>query len=345
MLPVAGTVLRGNIDLLGDGRGRRAASSIDYKTDRVGARRPPAALGERYAAQRAVYALAAAGGEARRARGARLSRAPGRAGGRGSSTPPGLEAARARLEGLVEQIRAGVVRARGRALRRALLRVPRGPPPVPPSGVAPAPRRPGGASMSRLAVFGYGSLVSPASVARDARPRRGPAGPGAAARLAAALVARPRQRRAEKGFEPIDGDPFDFCLGLNLERAPDPAEHEWPNGALIEMTDGRARPARPARASLRPGRRDGRRRERRARLRRGLHLHREAGELRAASSAPRGRARLLPARVRGGLRRAGAGELVAFARTTERGPGRRWSRRGWSATRSRRATRGPGSAR
>ncbi len=41
---------------------------------------------------------------------------------------------------------------------------------------------------------------------------------------------------AEKGFEPIEGDPFDFCLGLNLERAPDTPEDVWPNGALIELT-------------------------------------------------------------------------------------------------------------
>ncbi len=43
--------------------------------------------------------------------------------------------------------------------------------------------------------------------------------------------------RSEKGFEPIEGEPFDFCLGLNLERAPGASEDEWPNGALIELTE------------------------------------------------------------------------------------------------------------
>ena len=57
VLPVAGTALRGSIDLLATGAGRTVV--VDYKTDMVGAG-GTAALGERYAAQRAVYALAAA---------------------------------------------------------------------------------------------------------------------------------------------------------------------------------------------------------------------------------------------------------------------------------------------
>jgi ATP-dependent helicase/nuclease subunit A len=57
VLPVAGTVLRGNIDLLATGPGRTLV--IDYKTDRVGAG-GTGELGERYATQRSVYALAAA---------------------------------------------------------------------------------------------------------------------------------------------------------------------------------------------------------------------------------------------------------------------------------------------
>jgi hypothetical protein len=88
-----------------------------------------------------------------------------------------------------------------------------------------------------LAVFGYGSLVSRASIAatlgHDA-PRPVPA------RLADwrrtwTLVRD--NARAEKGFAPIDADPFDFCLGLNLERAPGAADDAWPNGALIELTE------------------------------------------------------------------------------------------------------------
>ena len=90
--------------------------------------------------------------------------------------------------------------------------------------------------MNRLAVFGYGSLVSRASVAETLGHDGAPPVP---ARLAGwrrrwSLVRD--NARAEKGFEPIEGDSFDFCLGLNLERAPDGPEDSWPNGALIELT-------------------------------------------------------------------------------------------------------------
>jgi cation transport regulator ChaC len=91
--------------------------------------------------------------------------------------------------------------------------------------------------MSRLAVFGYGSLVSRRSVAETL-------GHDAPAPVPARLAGWRRRwslvrdnARAEKGFEPIDGDPFDFCLGLNIERAPDARDGDWPNGALIEMTE------------------------------------------------------------------------------------------------------------
>ena len=90
--------------------------------------------------------------------------------------------------------------------------------------------------MSRLGVFGYGSLVSRDSVAatlgRDAAPP-----------LPARLAGWHRRwsifrdnKRVEKEFERLDGQPFRHCLGLNLERAPEAAEAEWPNGALIEVT-------------------------------------------------------------------------------------------------------------
>ncbi len=65
VLPLAGTLLRGNMDLLGTGPDENLV--VDYKTDRVG-REGASALGERYAAQRAVYALAATGGEERTVR-------------------------------------------------------------------------------------------------------------------------------------------------------------------------------------------------------------------------------------------------------------------------------------
>jgi hypothetical protein len=90
--------------------------------------------------------------------------------------------------------------------------------------------------VSRFAVFGYGSLVSRASVAETL-------GHDAAQPVPARLAGWRRRwslvrdnARAEKGFEPIDGDPFDYCLGLNLEPAPSGPEDEWPNGGLIEIT-------------------------------------------------------------------------------------------------------------
>ena len=65
VLPLGGTVLRGSIDLLAtrDNGGDHGSRSIvvDFKTDRVGSGGVEA-LGERYASQRSVYALAAAGG-------------------------------------------------------------------------------------------------------------------------------------------------------------------------------------------------------------------------------------------------------------------------------------------
>ncbi len=111
---------------------------VDFKTDRVGSD-GVAPLGERYASQRAVYALAASGAggggavrtahvflerpdepvvevfdEAALASGAREPRRPGRADPR------------------------RVVRGHRRAVRRALLRLPRGAAPVPAPRMAPA---------------------------------------------------------------------------------------------------------------------------------------------------------------------------------------------------------------
>lgn len=92
--------------------------------------------------------------------------------------------------------------------------------------------------MSRLAVFGYGSLVSRASVAETL-------GHDAAAPIPARLAGWRRRwsicrhnARVEKSFAPVGGEPFDYCLGLNLEHTPGAAEDEWPNGALIELTAG-----------------------------------------------------------------------------------------------------------
>ena len=145
MLPLGGTVLRGNIDLLAtpnnDSENAMAPIVIDFKTDRVGSG-GVAPLGERYASQRAVYALAASGaggGGAVRTAHVFLER---------PDEPvvevfdeAALAAARASLEGLDRADPRRVVRGHRRALRRALLRLPRGPAPVPAPRVAPEPRR------------------------------------------------------------------------------------------------------------------------------------------------------------------------------------------------------------
>ena len=91
--------------------------------------------------------------------------------------------------------------------------------------------------MSGLAVFAYGSLVSRASVAETL-------GHDAAAPVPARLAGWRRRwslvrdnAKAEKGFEPVDAEPFDYCLGLNLEREPKAREADWPNGGLVEVTE------------------------------------------------------------------------------------------------------------
>ena len=104
VLPVAGTVLRGSMDLLGVGP--EGSLVIDYKTDRVGSART-AELGERYAAQRAVYALAAAAGESRTVRAAHVFLERPDEPVVEVFDPSALAAARERIEGLVAQIRAG----------------------------------------------------------------------------------------------------------------------------------------------------------------------------------------------------------------------------------------------
>ncbi len=90
----------------------------------------------------------------------------------------------------------------------------------------------------RLAVFGYGSLVSRASIT-ETLGREAPT--HAPARLAGwrRRWSVYRVNRAhEKVFERIDGEPFEHVVGLNIERAPDSPEAEWPNGVLIELSEG-----------------------------------------------------------------------------------------------------------
>jgi len=88
-----------------------------------------------------------------------------------------------------------------------------------------------------LAVFGYGSLVSRASITETL-------GHDAPAPIPARLSGWRRRWSVyrvnmahEKVFERVDGEPFEHVVGLNVERAPDAPESEWPNGVLIELTE------------------------------------------------------------------------------------------------------------
>ena len=89
----------------------------------------------------------------------------------------------------------------------------------------------------RLAVFGYGSLVSRASIAETL-------GHEAPTPIPARLAGWRRRwsiyrvnTAHEKVFERADGKPFEHVVGLNIERAADAGEDEWPNGALVRITD------------------------------------------------------------------------------------------------------------
>ena len=85
----------------------------------------------------------------------------------------------------------------------------------------------------RLAVFGYGSLVSLASAERTLG--RSVAGAGAA-RLTGWARSWTQARdnlRSEKTFALADGTTPSHCLGLNVARRPGPG----PNGSLIEITE------------------------------------------------------------------------------------------------------------
>lgn len=89
--------------------------------------------------------------------------------------------------------------------------------------------------MERIAVFGYGSLVDPASagltLGRTVE-RLWPARlPGRRRRFSQARD----NRHSEKTFARVDGGSVpDWVLGLNLEPSDDPSHA--PNGALIELT-------------------------------------------------------------------------------------------------------------
>jgi ATP-dependent exoDNAse (exonuclease V) beta subunit len=111
VLPLAGTILRGSIDLLaivnngGDNGG--GATVVDFKTDRVGTD-GVAPLGERYSSQRAVYALAVAGlARSRKVTTAHVFLERPEEPVMEVFDESALSTARASMEGLIAQIRAG----------------------------------------------------------------------------------------------------------------------------------------------------------------------------------------------------------------------------------------------
>ena len=88
--------------------------------------------------------------------------------------------------------------------------------------------------MSRVAVFGYASLVSPESAAQTlGRPVIDPV-PARLSGWARGWTLGREQARSEKTFARPDGRVPRFCLGLNLDPAPGAAA---PNGVLIEVTE------------------------------------------------------------------------------------------------------------
>ena len=89
--------------------------------------------------------------------------------------------------------------------------------------------------MTRIAVFAYGSLVSPTSTSETL-------GRPVAALTLARLTGHARRwtlardnLASEKTFARPDGSLPRFCLGLNLEPEPEP-EAPAPNGALVEVS-------------------------------------------------------------------------------------------------------------
>jgi ATP-dependent exoDNAse (exonuclease V) beta subunit len=106
LVEVAGTVLRGSIDLLVEADGSPPLI-VDYKTDRVDDREPVELI-ERYEIQQAIYALAVA--EARNAGEVELAyvflERPGEP-VVSSWDPDEIEAGRRRIEGEIARIRKG----------------------------------------------------------------------------------------------------------------------------------------------------------------------------------------------------------------------------------------------
>ncbi len=90
--------------------------------------------------------------------------------------------------------------------------------------------------MSGIAVFGYGSLVSRESISRTLGHEAPPPIPARLSGWRRRWSIYRNNLAHEKVFERVDGEPFEHVVGLNIEHAPENDEAEWPNGALIAIT-------------------------------------------------------------------------------------------------------------
>jgi hypothetical protein len=88
--------------------------------------------------------------------------------------------------------------------------------------------------MSRLAVFAYASLVSPASAGETLGRTIDGLVPARLEGFSRGWTLGRDNLRSEKTFARADGSLPRFCLGLNLERADE--RPRPPNGALVEVT-------------------------------------------------------------------------------------------------------------
>ena len=227
VLGLGATVVRGQIDLLAERPTASRPSSTTRPTRSPAARRPSSPA--RYAAQREVYALAVGA-----AAGARVVHVFLEAPDEPvieTFDADGLRAAREHLERRsIERMRARRVRGHGGPLRGALLRLPGG------GAALPAARRGSRPAVSRLAVFGYASLVSPAERRRrrSAARSRSRRSRGCEGWTRGWTLGRDR-RASEKTFARPDGSRARASASGSTS-SPPPAPTA-PNGVLIELTE------------------------------------------------------------------------------------------------------------
>ena len=229
----ADAVLRGTIDLLAEARGMTWV--VDFKTDRL-SDGVPAELPAHYALQRDLYAAAVAeatGAEEVRAAYVFLE-AP--------ESPivatldrAAIAAGRERVEAVVSDIRASRFEATPTPHIELCHDCPAR------DRLCPHPKeltgRAGGDGLNRLAVFGYGSLVSPESSARTLGASAGPPAPATLHGWRRGFNQARRNREVEKTFARADtGEVPEWILGLGVASDPE----GWVNGALIEVDEAAA---------------------------------------------------------------------------------------------------------